>query len=88
MSKPKTYRPWLPEQAWLLPPSPIDWLPDVDPGNRSRVNESLHPARLGRGLHHETNQAHSGADWGCPDSVDRRQGSTGVSVRVLMDSCS
>jgi len=27
MSKPKTFRPWLPEQAWLLPPSPIDWLP-------------------------------------------------------------
>ena len=28
MSKPKTFRPWLPEQAWLLPPSPIDWLPN------------------------------------------------------------
>ena len=27
MSNPKTFRPWLPEQAWLLPPSPIDWLP-------------------------------------------------------------
>jgi transposase len=27
MSKPKTFRPWLPEQVWLLPPSPIDWLP-------------------------------------------------------------
>jgi transposase/transposase InsO family protein len=27
MSKPKTFRSWLPEQAWLLPPSPIDWLP-------------------------------------------------------------
>ena len=28
MSKPKTFRPWLPEQAWLLPPSPRDWLAD------------------------------------------------------------
>ncbi|MCT0249542.1 IS1182 family transposase [Synechococcus sp. CS-205] len=27
MSQPKIFRPWLPEQAWLLPPSPIDWLP-------------------------------------------------------------
>ena len=27
MSKSKTFRPWLPEQAWLLPLSPIDWLP-------------------------------------------------------------
>ena len=26
--------------------------------------------------------------WGCPDSVDRYQGSTGVSVRVLMNCCS
>ena len=26
--------------------------------------------------------------WDYPDSVDRRQGSTGVSVRVLMDTCS
>jgi len=26
------------------------------------VNESPHPARLGRGLHHETHQAHGGAD--------------------------
>ena len=26
--------------------------------------------------------------WDYPDSVDRRQGSTGVSVRVLMDACS
>ena len=34
----------------------------MDPGDRSRVNESPHPARLGRGLHHETNQALSGAD--------------------------
>jgi len=27
MSKPRTFRPWLPEQACLLLPSPIDWLP-------------------------------------------------------------
>ena len=27
MNKPKTFRPWLPEQVWLLPPSPIDRLP-------------------------------------------------------------
>jgi len=34
------------------------------------VNESLQPARLGRGLHHETHQAHSGADH--PQAQDRR----------------
>jgi len=28
----------------------------VEPGNRSRVNESPHLARLSRGLHHETHQ--------------------------------
>ena len=27
MSTSKTFRPWLPGQVWLLPPSPIDWLP-------------------------------------------------------------
>ena len=43
---------------------------DVDPENRSRVNESLQPARLGRGLHHETHQAYSGADH--PQAQDRR----------------
>jgi transposase len=26
----KTYRPWNPDQSWLLPPSPRDWLPDDD----------------------------------------------------------
>ncbi len=26
MSKPKTFRPWVPGQASLLPPSPCDWL--------------------------------------------------------------
>ena len=34
----------------------------VAPGNRSKVNESPHPARLGRGLQHETNLTHSRAD--------------------------
>jgi hypothetical protein len=27
MSKPKTFRPWTPEQTLLLPPSPVEWLP-------------------------------------------------------------
>ena len=27
MSKPKSFRPWVPEQTLLLPPSPVDWLP-------------------------------------------------------------
>ena len=27
MAKPKTFRPWVPEQTLLLPPSPVDWLP-------------------------------------------------------------
>ena len=31
--------------------------PDVDPGKESRMNESLQPAKLGRGLDHETHQA-------------------------------
>jgi len=26
----KTYRPWNPDQNWLLPPSPRDWLPEGD----------------------------------------------------------
>jgi transposase len=26
----KTYRPWHPDQQWLLPPSPRDWLPGND----------------------------------------------------------
>jgi len=26
----KTYRPWNPDQAWLLPPSPRAWLPEGD----------------------------------------------------------
>ncbi|MGL6134548.1 MAG: transposase [Prochlorococcaceae cyanobacterium] len=28
MNKPKTFRPWNPEQTLLLPPSPVDWLPE------------------------------------------------------------
>jgi hypothetical protein len=27
MSKPKTFRPWTPEQTLLLQPSPVEWLP-------------------------------------------------------------
>jgi len=42
----------------------------VDPENWSRVNESPHPARLGRGLDHETDQAHGGANY--PQAQDRR----------------
>jgi transposase len=26
----KTYRPWNPDQQWLLPPSPREWLPESD----------------------------------------------------------
>lgn len=28
MSGAKTYRPWAPRQSFLLPPSPLDWLPE------------------------------------------------------------
>ena len=28
MSKPKSFRPWNPEQTLLLPPSPVEWLPE------------------------------------------------------------
>ena len=28
MSRPKTFRPWNPEQTLLLPPSPVEWLPE------------------------------------------------------------
>lgn len=27
MSKPKSFRPWNPEQTLLLPLSPVEWLP-------------------------------------------------------------
>ena len=26
MRKPKTFRPWIPEQTLLLPPSPVEWV--------------------------------------------------------------
>jgi len=35
---------------------------DVDPESRSRVNESLYPGRVVRGVHHETQQAEGGVD--------------------------
>ena len=28
MSGTKSYRPWSPEQPYLLPPSPAEWLPE------------------------------------------------------------
>ncbi|WP_409995634.1 transposase [Cyanobium sp. ATX 6F1] len=28
MVRPKSFRPWNPEQTLLLPPSPVDWLPE------------------------------------------------------------
>ena len=28
MVKPKSFRPWNPEQILLLPPSPVEWLPE------------------------------------------------------------
>jgi hypothetical protein len=28
MVKPQSFRPWNPEQTLLLPPSPVDWLPE------------------------------------------------------------
>ena len=43
---------------------------DVDPENRSRVNESPQPARLGRGFHHESHQTHRRADH--PQALARR----------------
>ncbi len=58
----------------------------MDPGNGSRVDESPYLARLGRGFHHETFQALSGADH--PQAQNRRaviaQGKTVVEVcRVI-----
>lgn len=43
---------------------------DVDPGKRSILNESHQPARLGRRLDHETQQARRGADH--PQALARR----------------
>jgi hypothetical protein len=57
--------PWQ-ELIALIEPNHLD----VDPEDRSRVNESPHPARLGRGLDHETHQANSGADH--PQAQNRR----------------
>ncbi len=34
----KTYRPWNPDQDWLLPPSPREWLAELVRG-RSRRDE-------------------------------------------------
>ncbi|SBO44299.1 hypothetical protein [Cyanobium sp. NIES-981] len=28
MVKPKSFRPWNPERMLLLPPSPVEWLPE------------------------------------------------------------
>jgi hypothetical protein len=28
MLKPKSFRPWNPEQTLLFPPSPVEWLPE------------------------------------------------------------
>ena len=55
-------------------PNRIGYIPhlqglDVDPSDRSRVNESPLPARLGRGLHHETHPPHSRANH--PQAQDR-----------------
>ena len=55
---------WKTSPFWLLSHT------DVDPGNRSRVNESPHPAKLSRGLDHETHQAHTSADH--PQALARR----------------
>ncbi|QNG26574.1 transposase [Synechococcus sp. HK01-R] len=46
----------------LLAEAELENAIDVAPGNWSRVNESPHPARLGRGLHHETHPPHTRAD--------------------------
>jgi len=53
---------------------------DVDPGNRSRVNESPHPAKLGRGFDHETHQA-TGAGAGDRPAQPRRRSAVGQQRR-------
>jgi transposase-like protein len=53
-----------------LPPRGFARSTDVDPGNESRLNERPRPASLGRGLEHETHQAHGGADH--PEALARR----------------
>jgi len=57
-----TSRHGLELNALPLSESTLRQVIDVDPGDRSRVNESPHPARLGRAFHHETYQVHGGAD--------------------------
>jgi len=52
----------------------------VDPGNRSRVNESPHPAKLGRGFDHETHQA-TGAGAGDRPAQPRRRSAVGQQRR-------
>jgi putative transposase len=59
---------WTRSGSWPIDQDPLQTV--VDPGNRSRVNESLQPARLGRRLDHETHQTHSRADH--PQSLARR----------------
>ena len=48
MQKPKSFRPWQPEQTTLLPPSPSDWLSDnhqvyilLDPVDELDLSEIL-----------------------------------------------
>lgn len=53
---------------------------DVDPGNRSRVNESPHPAKLGRGFDHETHQT-TGAGAGDRPAQPRRRSAVGQQRR-------
>jgi len=52
MAKPKSFRPWTPEQIYLLPPSPMDWLPEehlvfflLDLPNELDFGEILAPSR-------------------------------------------
>ena len=51
MIKPKTFRPWLPGQTHLMPPSPIEWLPSehlvfvlLDLPNERDVSAIMAPA--------------------------------------------
>lgn len=51
----------IPAELLVSPPAELSGC-DIDSGIRLRVNENPHPSRLGEGLHHETHQAHSGAN--------------------------
>ena len=67
---------------WELPPELFSLPPITDRYWAEHVLAAL--ARHGR-----LDQADKlRVEWGYPDSVDRCQGSTGVSVRVLMSCCS